>query len=163
MIHFIFASEFVKVLIPYIRRYLLAALEPIECLLLNSVVVMMLAIFYLVYRIAFHGHNLKHTFNKISNLTLAQYVFAAIIGLTTVLSSMLILTMDKHFNNPLVNSVLFKFVSIVLLFTAVVVVFKEEYNYMQIIGLFMVIAGGFLIFSGHKGFNVFKLNGTSKN
>jgi drug/metabolite transporter (DMT)-like permease len=76
---------------------------------------------------------------------------------------MLILTMDKHFNNPLVNSVLFKFVSIVLLFTAVVVVFKEEYNYMQIIGLFMVIAGGFLIFSGHKGFNVFKLSGTSKN
>lgn len=148
MIHFVFFSEFVKVLTPYIRKNLLLTLEPFECLFLNSIVVLCLCFILLGYKILAEEHKMANTAQKFANLSYAQYVFALLIGMATVLASMVVLTFDKHYNTPLINTTIFKIASVIMLLFVGVVIFKERYDYKQIIGLFLVIIGGVLVF--HK-------------
>lgn len=158
MIHFIVASEFIKVLTPYVRKYILTTLDPSECLLLNAVIVLVMSIAYLVYRLVFQDYKIRHSIDKIAEFTPLQFLFAGWIGLATVLSSMVVLTMDKHYNTPLINSMLFKTISIALLLLTSILVFKETYNYRQIFGLALTFVGIILIFSTNKGITVLNAN-----
>jgi drug/metabolite transporter (DMT)-like permease len=91
---------------------------------------------------------MSNTVQKFSSLSNTQYVFALLIGMATVLASMVVLTFDKHYNTPLINTTIFKIVSVIMLLFVGVVVFKERYDYKQIIGIMLVIVGGVLVF--HK-------------
>jgi drug/metabolite transporter (DMT)-like permease len=156
MIHFIVAAECAKLLTPFAREHLLLDLDPSECFLMNAVIVLVLILCYLGYRAFYHDHKLNMTIKKIRNFSSAQLLFAAFVGCATVLSSMVVLTMDKHYNTPLVNSMLFKIVSIVLLLLIGVVFFKETYSYRQILGLIMAFFGGALIFTTEDGITAIK-------
>lgn len=156
MIHFIFAAECAKLLTPFAREHLLVDLDPSECFLMNAVIVLVLIFIYLGYRVAYHDHKFDMTVKKIRNFSTMQILFAFLVGCTTVLSSMVVLTMDKHYNTPLVNSMLFKIVSIVLLLLIGVVFFKETYSYRQILGLIMAFFGGALIFTTDDGITTIK-------
>jgi len=148
MIQFIFIAELVKILTPYIRKSLLLTLDPFECMFLNSIVVLSLCLIGLTYKVAFQDHNVLHTIRKYKNMTPTQCLFVVLIGIATVIASMVVLTVDKHFNTPLINTTIFKIISIFILLFAGVVVFKEKYDIVQIIGLILVVVGGFLVF--HK-------------
>jgi len=91
-------------------------------------------------------HKIINTTRKFANLSYLQYVFALLIGMATVLASMVVLTFDKHYNTPLINTTIFKIASVIMLLFVGVVIFKEKYDYKQIIGLFLVIIGGVLVF-----------------
>jgi len=148
MIQLVFFSEFVKVLTPYIRKSLLMTLEPFECLFLNSIVVLCLCLILIGYKMLVENHKMSNTVQKFSSLSNTQYVFALLIGMATVLASMVVLTFDKHYNTPLINTTIFKIASVIMLLFVGVVVFKERYDYKQIIGIMLVIVGGVLVF--HK-------------
>ena len=154
MIHFVVASELIKVLTPYVRKYILITLDPSECLLLNAIIVLFFSIAYLAYRVFFKEHNVMITVNKFKEFTPVQFLFAGWIGLATVLSSLVVLTMDKHYNTPLINSMLFKTISIGLLLLTGILVFRETYNKRQIAGIILAFIGILLIFSNNKGFTI---------
>lgn len=146
MIHFVFFSEFVKVFTPYIRKPLLLTMEPFECMFLNSIVVLILCLLLLLFKVVFKKHNPKDTIKKFSSMNIAHIGLALLIGIATIIASMTILTFDKHYNTPLINSMLFKIVSVILLIITGVTLFNEKYSYKQILGLIFVIIGGVLVF-----------------
>jgi len=146
MIHFVVFSEIIKVFIPYIRKYVLMKLDPIECVLLNCFVVFLLCFAVFAFKYATENHSIETTFNRYSELTSLQIFFAIWIGIATIISSMVVLTMDKHYNTPLINNMLFKVISVFLLLLTGVIIFKERYDFNQLIGIAMMIFGGGLLF-----------------
>ena len=146
MLHFVFLSEFAKVFTPYFRKSLLLTLDPFEYLFLNSIVICILCITYLAYRILFHNHKIELILNKYANMSPYQYLFAFIIACITIMTSMIIFSMDKYYNTPLVNNILFRIVSVILLLFTGVAFFGERYSYLQIFGFSLVIIGGSLVF-----------------
>jgi drug/metabolite transporter (DMT)-like permease len=121
-------------------------MDPEECLFLNAMVVLLLCGIYFVYKVGFDDHKIEHTFKKYQSMTPMQILFAGWIGLATVISSMVVLTMDKHYNTPLLNNMLFKVISVILLLITGIIFFKEHYNYRQMFGMIMMILGGVLVF-----------------
>lgn len=146
MIHFVVFSECIKIFTPYVRKYILISMDPEECLILNAIIVLLLCGFYFAYKIGFDDHKIEHTFKKFQSMTPMQIVFAGWVGIATVISSMVVLTMDKHYNTPLLNNMLFKVISVILLLFTGIVFFKEHYNYSQLFGMLMMILGGVLVF-----------------
>ena len=151
MIHFVVFSECIKVFTPYVRKYILIVMDPAECLFLNAIIVLLLCGAFFAYKVGFDDHKLEHTFKKYQSMTPMQILFAGWIGVATVISSMVVLTMDKHYNTPLINNMLFKVISVILLLLTGIVFFKEHYNYSQLLGMMMMILGGVLVFYHGEG------------
>ena len=146
MIHFVVLSECIKVFTPYVRKYILINMDPIECILLNCFVVFLLCFAVFAFKHATESHSMENTFKRYSELTPLQMFFVVWIGIATILSSMVVLTMDKHYNTPLINNMLFKVISVVLLLLTGIVIFKENYDLNQLFGIAMIICGGGLLF-----------------
>lgn len=153
MLHFVFLSEFIKVFTPYIRKSLLFVLDPFECMFLNSMVVLTLCLLILFYKIVVEDHNPIITAKRYASMDLKQFLFALLIGIATIIASMIVLSFDKYYNTPLINSMLFKIVSVTLLLFTGVTFFNETYSYKQVLGCLFVIVGGVLIF--HKETTVY--------
>jgi len=146
MIHFVVFSECIKVFTPYVRKYILTEMDPIECVLLNCLIVFLLCFAVFAFKYATESHSMETTFKRYSDMTPLQIFFAIWIGIATIISSMVVLTMDKHYNTPLINNMLFKVISVFLLLLTGVVIFKERYDFNQILGIVMIICGGGLLF-----------------
>ena len=156
MIHFIVFSEFLKIFTPYVRKGLLINMEPVECLFLNSIVVFILCSIFLSYKVLMNDHSMETTFKKYTTMNYWQMLFALLVGIATILSSMVVLTMDKHYNTPLINNMAFKVISVVLLVLIGVILFNESYNYLQLFGISLVVVGGSLLFYHSKDSLKFK-------
>jgi len=156
MIHFIVFSECLKVFTPYIRKGLLISMEPVECLFLNSIIVFILCAVFLSYKVLMNDHSMETTFKRYTTMSYLQMLFAILVGIATILSSMVVLTMDKHYNTPLINNMVFKVVSVILLVFIGVILFNESYNYYQLLGIFLVVFGSGLLFYHGKDSLKFK-------
>jgi drug/metabolite transporter (DMT)-like permease len=146
MIHFVIISELVKVFIPYIRKSVLSLLEPFEFLLLNAFVIFLLSLFYLIYMIIFRNHSVSSTISKLSEFDHWHVGSMTLLGVATLFTTIIVLTMDKHYNTPLLNSMLFRTVSVVLLLITGVVIFEEMYTHKQVVGLIFALVGIGLIY-----------------
>jgi drug/metabolite transporter (DMT)-like permease len=89
------------------------------------------------------------------SMDLKNIVLALLIGLATVFASIVLLTFDKYYNTPLINSMIFKIVSVLLLLFTGIVFFNEKYGVSQLFGLVLVIIGSALIFQ--KNYNLQKI------
>ena len=87
-------------------------------------------------------------------MDLKHIVLALLIGLATVFASIVVLTFDKYYNTPLINSMIFKIVSVFLLLFTGIVFFNEKYGLSQLFGFIFVIIGCALIF--HKNYSLQK-------
>ena len=154
MIHFVIFSECIKVFTPYIRKHVLLTLDPAECLFLNAIIVLLLCGIVFLYKIGFDDHKMAMTMKRYKTLTTTQILFALFIGVATIISSMVVLTMDKNYNTPLINNMLFKIISVFLLLLTGVFFFREKYNYKQIIGITMIVIGGVLLFYHGDSFTI---------
>jgi multidrug transporter EmrE-like cation transporter len=121
-------------------------MEPVECLFLNAIIVFLICIGYFLYNVIFHDHKIETTIRRYATMSQMQVAFAIWVAIATVMTSMVVLTMDKHYNTPLINNMLFKVVSVVLLVLTGVILFNESYNFSQLTGICLVVFGGSLLF-----------------
>ena len=103
-----------------------------------------------------NDHSMEITFKRYTTMDYWQMLFAFWVGIATVLSSMVVLTMDKHYNTPLINNMVFKVISVILLVLIGVILFNEKYNYSQLFGIFLVVFGSGLLFYNGKDSLKFK-------
>jgi uncharacterized membrane protein len=68
-----------------------------------------------------------------------------IIAFITIVSSIVLINLDKYFNTPLINSLVSKCISAILLLIVGIFIFKEKYNLKQVFGIFLTIVGLFLV------------------
>ena len=146
MIPFVIFTGVLKTFSPYLRKNILLSLDPHDYLFLNTFIIFIFSMMYLIYKIFFENHDIVKMFTKYKSLTLTQLIFALLIGVVTILSSLVILNLDKYYNTPLINSIILKLLSAILLLLSGVFIFNEKYNYKQIIGLVLAVVGGILLF-----------------
>ena len=101
---------------------------------------------YLIYKIVFENHDIGKMVMRYKSLSVSQIIFALAISFVTILSSIVVLNLDKYYNTPLINSMLLKITSAILLLLTGIFIFKESYNYKQMLGLVLAVIGGMLLF-----------------
>ena len=67
------------------------------------------------------------------------------VSLFTVVSTVLLLQMDKSQQTPFINSMLTKGFSTILVIMIGMVVYKENYNKLQILGIGLILLGTYFI------------------
>ena len=106
MIPFVIFTGVLKTFSPYLRKNILMSLDPHDYLFLNTFIIFIFSMVYLIYKIFFENHDIVKMFTKYKSLTLTQLIFALLIGVVTILSSLVILNLDKYYNTPLINSII---------------------------------------------------------
>ena len=145
----LFITQIFKTLNPYFRKHILDSLEIHEYMIINTFFVATFVFIYFLYKIIFHDHSFEKLVKKVEELSILQVVFFIIIGFVTLCSSIVFIHMDKYYNTPFINGILAKGMSALLLMAVGIFMFKEEYTYMQIFGVFLTIIG--LYFVVNKG------------
>jgi len=138
-------TSILKIFNPYFRKHILDSLESHEYLFLNTFLISFGVLIYLVYKLIFHDYSINKLVDKINSLNTLQVLYFILIAFITLISSMVIINLDKHYNTPLLNSLLKKGMASVLLILTGIFIYKEKYNYKQVLGLFLIIVGLFLI------------------
>jgi hypothetical protein len=141
MYRYIFGITIFDLLRPYFRKHVLKSLENHEFLLLNTIVILSITITYIVYEFIFDKEFLKTTFHNCKNLSCWQFLSLFLVSLLTVLSTLLLLELDKKHNTPAVNSIILKSFSLILLFIVGIIMFNEQYSTKQILGIIVTILG----------------------
>uniref|UniRef100_A0A6C0IH95 EamA domain-containing protein n=1 Tax=viral metagenome TaxID=1070528 RepID=A0A6C0IH95_9ZZZZ len=134
-----------KTFTPYFRKHILDSLEGHEYLFLNTVFVTLFVLFYFIYKFIYHDDMCDKLVNKIYNLTFLQVIFFILIAFITLVSSIVLINLDKNYNTPLINSILTKGIAAILLLFVGTIIYEEKYNSKQIFGIFLTIIGLFLI------------------
>ena len=146
MFHFVVLTGILKTFSPYLRKNILLTLDPHDYLFLNTFIIFIFSVIYLLYKIIFQNHSFENMIHKYTTLSLTQVLFALLIGFVTIVSSIVIINLDKYYNTPLINSMIMKILSAILLLFTGIFIFKEKYSYKQLIGLLLALIGGFLLF-----------------
>jgi drug/metabolite transporter (DMT)-like permease len=145
MYFFLALTTLLKTFNPYFRKHILNSLESYEYLFLNTLFVSFFIFLYFIYKLIFHDTFFEKIIIKIGNLTILQVIYFVIIAFITITSSIVLINFDKHFNTPLINSLLSKSISGILLLIVGIFIYKEKYNIKQIFGIFLTIVGLFLV------------------
>lgn len=146
MFPFVVITGILKTFSPYLRKNILLSLDPHDYLFLNTFIIFIFSLVYLIYKIFFENHDLLRMITRYKSLSVTQVIFVVLIGIITIISSLLVLNLDKYYNTPLINSMLLKLLSAVLLLLTGIFIFHEKYNYKQLLGLFLAVIGGLLLF-----------------
>jgi uncharacterized membrane protein len=98
-----------------------------------------------MYKIIYHDDMFDKLVNNMQRLTFLQVIYFILIAFITVVSSIVIINLDKNFNTPLINSMLSKGIAAVMLLFVATIIYKEKYNLKQVFGIFLTVIGLFLI------------------
>jgi drug/metabolite transporter (DMT)-like permease len=147
MLHFLVGTTLFKSITPYFRKHVLGTLTSDEFLLLNSTIIFVIVLIIFIIKVATgeQHETFKQIVNNYKKMTYIQVICVAIIASLTVMSSLFIYELDKHYNTPMINTLLLRSFSIISMILVGVFIFGEEYNWVQIVGVVMAFFGVFLI------------------
>jgi drug/metabolite transporter (DMT)-like permease len=147
MWNFVIGTTILKSLNPYFRKHVLNALTSDEFLLLNSLLILFIVFIIFAVKIALgkSHETLTKIINNYKKLSYSQFLCIFVLSLLTVISSLFLYELDKNYNTPLINTILLRIFSVVMLIIVGVFIFKEEYNWVQVFGIFLSVIGIFFI------------------
>ena len=141
----LFITQMFKTLNPYFRKHILNSLEVHEFMFINTFFVALFVFMYFIYiQISDNDFIYKFT-QKSQKLSIIQIVFFIFIAFVTLCSTFIFIHLDKFYNTPFINGLLSRGMSAILLMAVGVFMFKEEYSYEQISGVFLTIFGLYLV------------------
>ena len=141
----LFITQMFKTMNPYFRKHILNSLEVHEFMFINTFFVALFVFMYFIYiQISDNDFIYKFT-QKSQKLSISQIVFVIFIAFVTLCSTFIFIHLDKFYNTPFINGLLSRGMSAILLMAIGVFMFKEEYSYEQISGVFLTIFGLYLV------------------
>lgn len=130
---------------PYFRKYISDTLDHHEFFLLSAIMILFVISLYIVHLIHISGHTSMGTLlGNMAKLSYIEVLAVFILSTFTVISGLLIFELDKNHNNPLVNSIILKALSMIAVVCVGVFVFEEKYKIHQVLGVGLIILGIFL-------------------
>jgi len=138
-------TSLLKTFSPYLRKHILDSIEGHEYMFINTFFVALFVFLYFMYKIIYHDDMFDKLVNNMQRLTFLQVIYFILIAFITVVSSIVIINLDKNFNTPLINSMLSKGIAAVMLLFVATIIYKEKYNLKQVFGIFLTVIGLFLI------------------
>ena len=132
---------------PYFRKHVLNTLEPEDFLFVNSLIISTVILAYFVYVYLFNNTVIQRTYTNCCKMSYTQIFALTLLGLFTVVSSVMLLNIEKNFNTPSVNHVLLKALSLLALFAVGVFIFNESYTTNHLLGIGVTITGIVILIS----------------
>ena len=143
MYGYLVGTTFLKSMNPYFRKHILNTLNPREYFYLNTLFVFLLMI--LVFLFFENKDSVNDIIRNYKKLKVSQIGCIFIISFLLVASSILLYELDKKYNTPLINTILLKTGSIIVLIVIGVGIFGENYSWSQILGILLTVTGIYLI------------------
>ena len=135
-----------KSLRPFFKKNVLQTIDEDDFLYLNTFFIGLFVIIYFFYsRNKNKTKNTKAIVDKFKNMTFLEIASMMFVSLFTVVSTVLLLQMDKGYQTPFINSMLTKGFSTILVIMIGMVVYKENYNKLQILGIGLILLGTYFI------------------
>jgi drug/metabolite transporter (DMT)-like permease len=144
MYNYLICITLLKSINPYFRKHVLDVLSGHDLLFINTFFIACIVFVFLLYKIFFDRAEFNKTLNNYKKLTITHYCCILTIATFAVISNLLLFTFDKKFNTPFLNATFIKIGAVILLFFTGILIFGEEYNKTQCIGILLIIAGFFL-------------------
>ena len=144
MYHYLFGLTILKSISPYFRKHVLDHLDPHDFFIINIFFILGIICLYILYRY-FFDKKFDASLKKIQNLKITHVGCILMLALLTTISSISMMTFDKHYNTPLLNSIMLKTFGMISLILVSIFVFKEKYTYMQMLGMVLTITGIYMI------------------
>ena len=129
---------------PYFRKYISSTLEAHEYVLLNTVLILVLLLMYVMYLLCMRKTTLSKLKKNVLSLSTGERICLLVMALLTVLAGLLIFELDKNYNTPLMNSMYLKALSTIALLVVGVLIFKEYYNIHQVLGVVLILLGMYM-------------------
>ena len=143
MYSYLIGTTFLKSMNPYFRKHILDTLNPREYFYLNTIFVFILMI--LVFLFFETKKSTKEMISNYQKLEHSHFACIFIISFLLVASSLLLYELDKNHNTPLINNILLKTGSVIVLIVIGVFMFGEKYNWKQITGIILTCMGIYLV------------------
>ena len=147
MYFFLVVTSILKTFNPYFRKHILNSLESHEYFFVHTFVISLVVGMFFMYKLLHEPKSFDKLLDKIIHLTPLQLTYFALIAIITVCSSMVIIHFDKHYNTPLINSLLTRGFATISLILVGIFIYNEKYNHIQLFGIFLTVLGLFLTMS----------------
>jgi len=132
-----------KSLRPFFKKNVLKSdIDEDDFLFLNTFFISLFVIIYFIYNFT---KKKKVDFNKYKNMKPLELGSMIGVSLFTVISTILVLQMDKGYQTPFINSMLTKGFSTIFVIAIGMIIYKENYNMLQMLGIAFILVGTYLI------------------
>jgi drug/metabolite transporter (DMT)-like permease len=115
-----------------------------DFLFLNTFFISLFVVIYFIYNFT---KNKKVDFSKYKKMKPIELGSMIGVSLFTVVSTILVLQMDKGYQTPFINSMLTKGFSTIFVIAIGMIIYKENYNMLQMLGIALILTGTYLISS----------------
>lgn len=146
MYQYILGLTLLKSINPYFRKHILNTLSGHDLLIINTLFIGTIVFIIILYK-CFFDKSIIDTLNNYKKLSFTQIVCLFSLAGLAVVSSLFVFELDKNYNTPLINSLFLKIASVVALGLVSIFIFREKYNWKQIIGMLLAILGVYLVTS----------------
>jgi len=138
----LFGISIMKSLRPFFKKNVLKSdIDEDDFLFLNTFFISLFVVVYFAYNFT---KKKKVDFNKYKNM---KPIELGSVSLFTVVSTILVLQMDKGYQTPFINSMLTKGFSTIFVIAIGMIIYKENYNTLQMLGIAFILMGTYLISS----------------
>ena len=150
MYFYIIGASFLKMLSPYLRKYMLTTLDSHDLLYINSMLFFMIVALIFLYQF-FRGDNaIRTTMKNYGNLSWQQVACMFAISAFAVSSTFFVYELDKHYNTPFINYIMLIGLTLFSSFIVGIYWFEEQYSRQHMVGIALTIAGIYLMVSNRQ-------------
>ena len=148
MYSILFGVSILKSLRPFFKKNVLKTIDEDDFLYLNTFFICLFVILYFIYSTRIKKNKeKKNVFDKYKNLKPVEVISMVFVSLFTVISTVLVLQMDKGYQTPFINAMLTKGFSTILVILIGMIVYKENYTKLQMFGIGLILLGTYFISS----------------
>jgi drug/metabolite transporter (DMT)-like permease len=148
MYSILFGVSILKSLRPFFKKNVLKTIDEDDFLYLNTFFIGLFVILYFIYSTRIKKNKeKKNVFDKYKNLKPIEVISMVFVSLFTVISTVLVLQMDKGYQTPFINAMLTKGFSTILVILIGMIVYKENYTKLQMFGIGLILLGTYFISS----------------
>lgn len=141
----LFGISIMKSLRPFFKKNVLKSdIDEDDFLFLNTFFISLFVVIYFIYNFT---KKKKIDFSKYKNMKPVELGSMIGVSLFTVVSTILVLQMDKGYQTPFINSMLTKGFSTIFVIAIGMIIYKENYNMLQMLGIALILTGTYLISS----------------
>lgn len=130
---------------PHCRKYLTNTLNTQEFMFLNTFIIFVSFLIYLVYLTSNNFIELQPILNKYYNLTLLQFIAAFTFSISTIITTFFIIKIDKNTSNPLINELMIKSITTIIVIFTSIYILGESFTYYKLFGIIFLMLGLFLL------------------
>lgn len=143
MFNLLFGITMMKSIRPIFRKNVMQSIDNYSFLLLNTIFISIFVVLYFYY-LNYNNVNFSDILKNCGSMNIIQIISMILISFLTILSTILIMNMDKS-SISTTSATIMKSISTIILVLLGIFFYKEKYNFTQLYGVILTIIGIFFI------------------